>query len=188
MIKMNLQLFGGRGAKSGRKTSGNGRNTSKDYSNVGKFLTGNDSDGYLYKGNIPETYFNKAIDTQSTDYKMALRENNVKYQVHTNGSVTVTKGGLYERKRTFKSENDFRNETNKRIDANIAFEEKQMNATKNGRMSQIEADNVKTVFKNNPVSQAAKIIEKERGEDIYRNRTRIAAAESMKRRFNLLND
>ena len=92
---------------------------------------------------------------------------------------------MYDRKRTFKSEKDFRNETNKRIDANIAFEKKQMDATKSGRMPQIAADYVKTVFNNNPVSQATKIIEKERGDNIYRNRTRIAAAESMKRRFNL---
>ena len=171
--------MGGRGASSGA-----GR-AKKDYSDVGKFLTGNDSSGYKYTGNIPETYFNKKVDTQSNDYKRALRENNVKYQIHSDGSVMVAKGGLYDRKRTFKSEKDFRNETNKRIDANIAFEKKQMDATKSGRMSQIAADHVKTVFNNNPVSQAARIIEKERGDNIYRNRTRIAAAESMKTRFNL---
>ena len=175
---LNSQMFGGRGASIRMKTG-------KDYSNVGKFLVGNDSSGYQYTGYIPETYFNKQVDTQSNDYKRALRENNVKYQIHSDGSVTVVKGGLYDRKRTFKSEKDFRNETNKRIDANIAFEKKQMDATKSGLMPQIAADYVKTVFNNNPVSQATKIIEKERGDNIYRNRTRIAAAESMKRRFNL---
>lgn len=173
--------MGGRGVSSGK---GGGGRAKKDYSNVGKFLTGNDSEGYKYSGYIPETYFNKAIDKSSNDYKRALMENNVKYQIHSDGSVMVAKGGLYNRKRTFKSEKDFRNETNKRIDANIAFEKNQMDATKSGRMSQIAAENVKSVFRANPISQAAKKIEKERGENIYRNRTRIAAAESMKERFN----
>ena len=173
----------GRGkSKAGGGSSG-GNN--KNYSGIGKFLTGNDSEGYKYSGHIPDTYFNKAIDKSSNDYKRALRENNVKYQIHSDGSVMVAKGGLYNRKRTFKSEKEFRNETNKRIDANITFEKKQMEATKSGRMSQIAAENVKSVFRNNPISQAAKKIEKERGDDIYRNRTRIAAAESMKKRFNL---
>ena len=173
--------MGGRGASSGKAKS---TTKQKDSQGVGKFLTGNDSEGYKYSGHIPETYFNKAIDKSSNDYKRALRENNVKYQIHSDGSVSVEKGGLYNRKRTFKSEKEFRNETNKRIDSNIAFEKKQMDATKSGRMSQIAAENVKSVFRNNPISQAAKKIEKERGENIYRNRTRIAAAESMKARFN----
>ena len=173
--------MGGRGASSGKSKSSVKQ---KDSHGIGKFLTGNDSEGYKYSGHIPETYFNKAIDKSSDDYKRALRENNVKYQIHSDGSVMVAKGGLYNRKRTFKSEKEFRNETNKRIDANIAFEKKQMDATKSGRMSQIAAENVKSVFRNNPISQAAKKIEKERGDNIYRNRTRIAAAESMKERFN----
>lgn len=68
----------------------------------GQIMVYKNKDGnYVYTGHI-----NKEIpktDTKSAEYKANLARNNVKAKFLSNGKVSVSSGGLYAKKKTFKN-------------------------------------------------------------------------------------
>lgn len=149
----------------------------------GQIIVTKDADGgYIYKvGGEKST---GAIDKNSTEYKRALRDYNVKAQFNADGSVTVTKGGLYNQKRKFKSVDAFQKETETRIDKYIDYYKKQEQATSQGRISQIQAENLKSSLKNSasyhsPLQQFGKSLTK----DMESSRIQQTAAQDMKTRL-----
>ena len=149
----------------------------------GQIIVAKDADGrYIYKVGFEKS--TGAIDKNSTEYKRALRDYNVKAQFNADGSVTVTKGGLYSQKRKFKSVDAFQKETETRIDKYIDYYKKQEQATSQGRISQIQAENLKSSLKNSasyhsPLQQFGKSLTK----DMESSRIQQTAAQDMKTRL-----
>ena len=94
----------------------------------------NDGD-YIYSRAIPN--FNDIrIDTNSSEYKRALRDFNVKAQFNADGSVSVANGGLFSRKQKFKNTSDFQKEADKRIDSRINYWKAVESRVKSGKLTQ----------------------------------------------------
>lgn len=147
-----------------------------------RVVTLTDDGSYIYSRPIPN-FSNSTIDTNSPEYKRALRDYNVKAQFYADGSVSVSKGGLFSRKQKFKNINDFQNEANKRIDNQVNRWKSEENRVKSGRLTQIEAENIRLTVRNKSSAIALKDIHKGFKEQITTSRTYIKAGEDMKRRL-----
>ena len=141
----------------------------------------NDGD-YIYSRSIPSVSDTR-IDTNSADYKRALRDFNVKAQFNADGSVQVSNGGLFSRKQKFKTTSDFQKEANKRIDNRIDYWKSEESRIKSGRLTQIEAENIKSKVRNESKSMAIKDINNSFKQQIAQARTYSAAGDDMKRRL-----
>lgn len=140
-------------------------------------------DRYIYKGGFDKNDYR--VDKNSAEYKRALRDYNVNAKFHSDGSVTVTKGGLYNRKKNFKSVDDFHKESEKRLNESINYNKIKVADTKKGYIPQIQAENIKSIVRNNSTAQAMQKIGKEMQESINYSNVRIAAAQDMKQRLNV---
>lgn len=141
----------------------------------------NDGD-YFYSRAIPN--FNDIrIDTNSSEYKRALRDFNVKAQFNADGSISVANGGLFSRKQKFKNTSDFQKEVDKRIDSRINYWKSEENRVKSGKLTQIEAESIKSTVRNKSKSMAIKDINNAFKEQITQARTYSEAGEDMKRRL-----
>lgn len=139
---------------------------------------------YFYSRAIPN--FNDIrIDTNSSEYKRALRDFNVKAQFNADGSVSVANGGLFSRKQKFKNTSDFQKEANKRIDSRVNYWKSEENRVKSGKLTQIEAESIKSTIKNKSKSMAIKDINKSFKEQITQARTYSEAGEDIKRRLSI---
>ena len=147
-----------------------------------RVVTLTDDGDYIYSRAIPN-FSDTTIDTNSLEYKRALRDYNVKAQFNADGSVTVAKGGLFSRKQKFKSINDFQNEADKRIDTQVNRWKSEENRVKSGRLTQLEAEKIRLTVRNNTPSMALKDIHKGFKEQIATSRTYVKAGEDMKRRL-----
>lgn len=141
----------------------------------------NGSGEYIYKGGFDKS--DKAIDTGSAEYKRALRDYNIKAAFNADGSVSVTKGGLYSQKRTFKTIDAFQADANKRIDNLVAYHDRQAENTRRGVISQLQAENFKPIVRNNISSMAIKEMSKQLENDLLTARTNAAAGRDMKARL-----
>lgn len=141
----------------------------------------NDGD-YIYSRTIPN-FNDTRIDTNSSEYKRALREFNIKAQFNADGSVSVANGGLFSRKQKFKNTSDFQKEANKRIDSRINYWKSEESRVKSGKLTQIEAESIKSTVRNKSKSMAIKDINNAFKEQITQARTYSAAGEDMKRRL-----
>lgn len=152
----------------------------------GQIMVYKNKDGnYVYTGHI-----NKEIpktDTKSAEYKANLARNNVKAKFLSNGKVSVSSGGLYAKKKTFKNVEEFKKDVNARLDAKIKRRMQNMSDLKNGILpfSQLQAENIKSDFKNNVSSVAMKKIGKTLHNDLKSYQLEIDAAKDAKRRLNL---
>lgn len=147
-----------------------------------RVITLTDDGNYIYSRAIPN-FSESKIDTNSREYKRALRDFNVKAQFNADGSVSVANGGLFSRKQKFKNINDFQKEANKRIDNQVNRWKSEENRVKSGRLTQIEAENIRLTVRNNTPSMAIKAIHKGFEEQITISKTYIKAGEDMKRRL-----
>lgn len=98
---------------------------------------------YIFKGNIPKASSIK-IDKSSQDYKDTLKQYNVKAAFNSDGSVTVSRGGLYGKKQTFKTDDAFKTDASKKLDTMKQHYQKSLDRREKGFMPQIEAENMKT--------------------------------------------
>lgn len=148
----------------------------------GEVVIAQNSDGdYIFK-----RYFNKEtpkVDTDSSEYKQALQQYNVKASFKTDGSVVVTKGGLYQRKATFKSKEAFMKETESRIDKRKSLYQSQLDYAKSGKISQLKAENFKSTLRNNEQSTALKSMKRSMEDSLKTYATNIAAGDDMKQRL-----
>ena len=146
-----------------------------------KVLVTEKDGAYRYQAYVPE--YNKAIDTSDPLYKRALRGYNVKAQFTASGEVVVTKGGLFARKRTFKTVDAFQKEVNQRLDQNIRYYDEYAELTKSGYMSQGEAEMLRHDVRNMTVSDAMRSYEKQNYSIQKESRIYAEAARDMKRRL-----
>lgn len=142
-------------------------------------MTANDE--YQYSRQIPS--FDSKIDTSSQDYRRALSDYNVKAKFNENGTVSVSSGGLFSRKQTFNSIDSFHKEANSRIDKQKKYWDEQESRIKSGKLTQIEAENIKTTVRNNSKSMAIKKINDGFKERIMEARTYSQAGTDMKQRL-----
>lgn len=146
-----------------------------------------ENDGkYQLKIAIPESA--KKIDTQSSEYKRALREYNVRAAFNSDGSVQVKNGGLYSRSKKFKDINAFEKDVNEKIDSLTNYYNKVVNNRQKGYVPQVQVDSIKNIVRSNPSGQAIGKIQKMISSEIMSYRTQAAAGEDMKRRLKFLID
>lgn len=142
------------------------------------------SDGeYIYSRPIPN-FTEAKIDTASSEYRRALQDYNIKAKFNNDGTITVTSGGLFSRKQSFKTAEDFQKEANNRINSRKDYWDRQEQRIKSGRLTQLEAESIKTTVRNNTKSMAIKNINKDFRDRITEARMYSQAAEDMKRRLN----
>lgn len=152
----------------------------------GQIMVYKNKDGnYVYTGHIDKEV--PKTDTKSAEYKANLARNNVKAKFLSNGKVSVSSGGLYAKKKTFKNVEDFKKDVNARLDAKIKRRTQNVNDLKKGILpfSQLQAENIKSDFKNNVSSVAMKKIGKTLHNDLKSYQLEIDAAKDAKRRLNL---
>lgn len=162
------------------------RSSPTSFNKQGEILIIKNADGdYVYKGFVGD--YKGAIDKNSSDYKYALSSSNVKSKFKSDGSVEVVKGGLFDRKKTFKNTDDFQKEVNKRLDYKIQIETSRIESIKKGILpfSQVEAENYKTIIRSNVLVDAKNKIAKELQDSIKNSKIKIDAYQNMKSRFNV---
>ena len=143
--------------------------------------------GYRYMGYIPE-WDNIRVDTDSQDYKAAKSDYNVKVKFSPDGRVIAEKGGLYDRKKTYKDAESFRKDVQKRIESREYFDIKQRDSIKQGRISQIEAEYYRGIVNKNSSSMAIKKMNEGIKNDMHSIKARIEVAEKAKTRINQVID
>jgi len=147
----------------------------------GKIVVVRTADGnYIYRGPLPSS--GRKVDVSSPEYKSALREYNIHVKFNGDGSVSITKGGLYDRKRTFASVESFQKDANARLDKIVSYYNQQESLTRKGRISQISAENLKSSVRND-TPNALKKFSKHLEEDAHRSRVMSTAAKDMKNRL-----
>ncbi len=176
--------MGGRGGSSGlsaqKSQSGEPFAYIKQGGKTTAFVT-RDGDEYKFSKAVPTD--GKRIDTASAEYKAALRDYNIKAQFHENGKVTVLKGGLFNRKKEFSSVDSFVSESNRRIDSLVERSRAEQRRYKQGRLTQLEAENIKSTVQKKTVSDAANWAKKMIVNNMRSARIRAEAGEDMKRRL-----
>lgn len=143
--------------------------------------------GYRYMGYIP-AYDNIRVDSESSDYKQAQRDFNVRASMSEDGRITVQKAGLYDRKKTFKDAESFRKDVIKRIDSRSQFDKNELDSLKKGRISQIQAEYYRGVVRKNTSSMAIKKMNEGIKNDMHSIKARIEVAEKAKTRINQVID
>lgn len=135
---------------------------------------------YLYKGFIPSPNSIK-VDKNSAEYKRAVREYNIKASFKADGSVEVQKGGLFSRKKSFKSVDAFENECNSRLDKSIKYYQDSLDRRAKGEMSEIEAINFRTkIARTSSSATSRRATGNEFAKGMIYPKTQIAAAQNSK--------
>lgn len=145
------------------------------------------SGGYRYLGTVPN-WTQIQVDRNSPEYKQIQRDYNMKWTVHKDGSVTVQKGGLYPREKKYKTQKEFRRDVEKRIDSRSRYDDTAFNNKVHGKLTQIEAENLKTIARNNSKSQALKKMNAYMKDALTSATIRYRAIQDVKTRFRELTD
>lgn len=122
----------------------------------GETVISKDDDGrYRYLGRVPN-WTEMRVDKDSPEYKNRLKEYNINLTKHSDGSITVQKGGLYERQKKYKSKKEFLKDAEKRMNSRSHYDDIEFNSKVNGRLSQIEAELYKRIINTSTKSDALK--------------------------------
>lgn len=113
---------------------------------------------------------------------------NVKAQYNSDGTVTVVKGGLYQKKRTFKTENAFKKETDKKLSAYESYYSNSADRTKKGYISQLQAEVLKGELQNRTQSDALKSFGKKLNQSINSDKTKVEAIQDMRERLKFMSN
>ena len=133
-------------------------------------------DRYRYLGFVPN-YDSIQIDKNSSNYRRAERDFNIKAKITANGEVVVSAAGLYQRKKTYKSVNDFKKDAMKRVNSRSEYNDAELRALKDGYVSQIQAENWKSLLTKKTQSDALKQMQKDIKEDMKYLKERQKAAD-----------
>lgn len=194
--------MGGRGSSSG-KEAGRARDNEKaalrsgetvyatfepsrtvkegDTYNIGVAKTANGD--YRYTGYIPSSDSVK-IDKNSAEYKRELRNYNVNAQFKADGTVEVTKGGLFTKKRTFKTIDSFEKETSAKLNGSMDYWQKTLDRRAEGYIAEATAQKWKTEMSRTFASPTAKRkYQSEIVDGMKYPKMRISAAQDMKSRL-----
>lgn len=154
----------------------------------GEVVIARTADGvYRYVGNIPD-YDRIRVDSDSSEYKQAQRDFNVTVAMDSNGRVTVKKGGLYDREKTYNDAEAFRADVKKRIDSRSSWDTRELDSLNQGRLSQIEAELYRSIVRKNSSSMAVKKINEAMSTKMQNVKTRIEVAEKAKRTADRVTD
>jgi hypothetical protein len=146
-----------------------------------------DDGSYRYLGFIPN-WTTMQADKQSREYKQAIRDYNIKLQTHSDGTVTVEKGGLYSRKRTFKSKSAFIKDAEKRLRDSSILDDSRLSDIIHGIIPQIQAENFRSITRSMSSSMAAKEMKKQIRETMQAAVDRYSAYQTAKTKLqNLFN-
>ena len=143
--------------------------------------------GYRYMGHIP-SWDSIKVDTDSQAYKRAQRDYNVKAVVNSNGEITVKRGGLYARDKTYKNVDAFAKDVKKRIDSSSSFDVSHRESIEQGRISQISAEYYRGIVRNNTSSMAIKKIGESLRQDMSDSKARLDVAEKARRKVDQMVD
>lgn len=143
--------------------------------------------GYRYMGHIP-SWDSIKVDTDSQAYKRAQRDYNVKAVVNSNGEITVKRGGLYARDKTYKNVDAFEKDVKKRIDSSSSFDVSHRESIEQGRISQISAEYYRGIVRNNTSSMAIKKIGESLRQDMSDSKARLDVAEKARRKVDQMVD
>lgn len=139
--------------------------------------------GYRYMGNIP-TWDSIKTDTDSDEYKQAQKDFNVKARFYPDGHIEVVKGGLYDRNKSYKNADAFREDVSKRIDSRSEFDKRDRDSISKGRISQILAEYYRGIINKNSSSMAIKKMNEGIRNDMQTIKTRLEVADKAKRKIN----
>ena len=152
----------------------------------GEAVVSLDSDGrYKYLGRVPN-WTQIRVDKDSAEYKRERNDYNIRLSVHSDGSVTVEKGGLYDRKKTYKTKKAFLKDAEKRMDSRSSFVTASLNSKVHGGISQIEAEKFKSIVRNNTKSMAIKKMNSIMQDTMKSIVTRYTAAQDAKEKLKQL--
>jgi len=146
-----------------------------------------DEGRYRYLGNIPD-YADIKVDTDSSDYKQAQRDYNVKLRLLSNGGVEVSKGGLYSRARTYTNIDNFKQDVIHRINSRASFDIAELGSLQKGYISQIKAEYYRGLVKKNSSSMALKAMNEAIKGDMQSIKSRLDVAEKAKRKLTQIID
>lgn len=194
--------MGGRGSTSGKRTGGASDNEKAalrsgetvyatfepsrtvkegDTYNIGVAKTANGD--YRYTGHIPSSDSVK-IDKNSAEYKRELRNYNVNVQFKADGTVEVTKGGLFTKKRTFKTIDAFEKETSAKLNGSMDYWQKTLDRRAKGYIAEATAQKWKAEMSRTFASPTTKRkYQSEIINGMKYPKMRIAAAQDMKSRL-----
>ena len=194
--------MGGRGSssgKAGRRASDNEKATLRsgetvyatfepsrtvkegDPYNIGVAKSANGD--YRYTGYIPSVD-SVAIDKSSIEYKRELRSYNVNAQFKADGTVEVTKGGLFTKKRTFKTIDAFEKETSAKLNGSMDYWQKALDRSAEGYIAEVTAQKWKAEMSRTFASPTTKRkYQSEIINGMKYPKMRIAAAQDMKSRL-----
>lgn len=141
-----------------------------------------DDGGYRYMGKIP-SWDDVKVDTTSDEFKQAQRDYNVTARFYPDGKVEVTKGGLYDRSKSYKSVNDFKKDVTKRIESRRSWDEREQDSLNQGRISQIKAEYYRGIVNKNSSSMAIKKMNEGIRNDMTATKTRLAVAYMAERKI-----
>lgn len=138
---------------------------------------------YRYTGYIPSVD-SVAIDKSSIEYKRELRNYNVNAQFKADGTVEVTKGGLFTKKRTFKTIEAFEKETSAKLNGSMDYWQKALNRSAEGYIAEATAQKWKAEMSRTFASPTTKRkYQSEIINGMKYPKMRIAAAQDMKSRL-----
>lgn len=134
-------------------------------------------DEYHYERTMPVQDVDDAtLDYESADYKQALREFNARVSLRKDGSIEAKAGPLFPRTRVFKTPEAFAAEAEKRIQVIRRRYEQEAERLKAGRLTQIEAESIKTTARKMSKSMAISRINRDLRERALSYRYSIEAA------------
>lgn len=132
---------------------------------------------YHYERPVPDVS-DVSLDFNSNDYKQALREFNVRVVLQRDGSIKANAGPLFPRARTFKTPEAFQAEVEKRIKVVRRRYEQEAERLKAGRLTQLEAESIKTHVRKMSKSMAVTRINRELRERALSYRYSMEAADA----------
>lgn len=136
-------------------------------------------DEYRYERSMPVQDVDDAtIDRGSDDWKQALREFNARVSLRADGSIEAKAGPLFPRSRVFKTPEAFAAEAEKRIRTIRTRYERDRERLKAGRLTQLEAESIKSKARNKSRSMAASAINRQLREAAMSARMGVEAADA----------
>ena len=152
----------------------------------GETVISKDDDGsYRYLGRVPN-WTEMRVDKDSPEYKNRLKEYNINLTRHSDGSITVQKGGLYERQKNYKSKKEFLKDAEKRMNSRSYYDDIAFNSKVNGRLSQIEAELYKRIINTSTKSDALKKMNRHFKDSLHSALVRYQAGQDAKAKLKQL--
>lgn len=140
---------------------------------------------YRYIGYIPPAN-SVTIDKSSTEYKRELRNYNINAKFKADGTVEVTKGGLFTRKRVFKSVDAFEKEISTKLDGSIKYWQKTLDYREKGYLDYMTAQKWKAEMARSFSTPTVRgKYQSQIVNDMKYPKMRIAAAQDMKSRLSV---